>query len=85
MAIPPSPDQLLDIRQSLHALAQPLAILTGLVDLLLLELAEDDPKAQDMHLISEQLEKIRQIVGDIRQLTREASQEPARLGPRAHP
>jgi signal transduction histidine kinase len=85
MAITTSSDQLLDIRQSLHALAQPLAILTGLVDLLLLEVAEDDPKARDLHRISEQLETIRKIVGEIRLLVRDASGEPARLEPLAHP
>jgi signal transduction histidine kinase len=85
MAVITSSDQLLDIRQSLHALAQPLAILTGLVDLLLLDVEEDDPKVQDLRLISEQLGKIRQIVLEIRLLVRDASGEPGRLEPMAHP
>jgi len=80
-----SKDQLLDIRQSLHALAQPLAILTGLVDLLLMEVEENDPKIRDLRLISEQLDNIRQIVGEIRRLARDASGEPIRLDPPAHP
>lgn len=85
MAITTSEDQLLDIRHSLHALAQPLAILTGLIDLLLMEVDESDPKMRDLRLISEQLDNIRQIVGEIRRLARDASGEPIRLEPPAHP
>jgi signal transduction histidine kinase len=62
-----------NLRQSLHDLAQPLATVTGLVDLLLLELDEQDKMFEEVHLISEQLEKILAIIEEIRQLVREAA------------
>jgi hypothetical protein len=74
------------IRQSLHSLAQPLAVLTGLVDLLLLELDQADPTLQDVRQISEQLEKVLQIVGEIHRLARGTSPaEPVNPEPWAHP
>jgi signal transduction histidine kinase len=68
-----SSSPLQDIRQSLHDLAQPLAAVTGLVDLMLLELDEQDPILHEVQMISEQLEKVLQIVGEIRRIAREAS------------
>ncbi len=62
-----------NLRQSLHDLAQPLATVTGLVDLLLLELDEQDKMFQEVHLISEQLENILAIIGEIRQIVRKAA------------
>jgi hypothetical protein len=47
---------------------------TGLVDLLLLELDERDKVFQEVQLISEQLEKIMTIIGAIRQITQEAAE-----------
>ncbi len=86
MAKPAPLDLVLSTRQSLHDLAQPLAALTGLVDLLLLETAADDPRLQDMQRISEQLEKVLEIVGEIRRMLREASgAEPIRTAPAAYP
>jgi len=61
------------IRQSLHDLAQPLAAVTGLVDLLLLEMDSRDPIIYEVQMISEQLEKVLEIVGELRRLAREAS------------
>jgi sensor histidine kinase regulating citrate/malate metabolism len=61
-----------NLRHCLHELAQPLATVTGLVDLLLLELDEQDRIFQEVQLISQQLEKVMQIVGEIRRMTREA-------------
>ena len=58
----------------LHDLAQPLATVTGLVDLLLLDLDERDKIFQEVQLISEQLEKVMTIIGEIRQIAREASE-----------
>jgi signal transduction histidine kinase len=66
-------EPLQDIRQSLHDLAQPLAAVTGLVDLMLLEMDERDPLLQEVRQISDQLEKVLQIVGEIRSLAREAT------------
>ncbi len=76
-----------NIRQSLHNLTQPLAVLTGLVDLLLLELDQGDPALPDVQQISIQLERVLQIVGDMHRLAREASLpvEPIRLEPLAQP
>ncbi len=75
-----------NIRQSLHSLAQPLAVLTGLVDLLLLELDQADPTLQDVRQISEQLEKVLRIVAEIHRLARETSPaEPINPEPWAHP
>jgi len=64
---------LLNIRHSLHALAQPLAAVTGLVDLLLLEMDEKDEMFQEIRLISEQLDKVLRIIEEIRRLAREAT------------
>jgi signal transduction histidine kinase len=63
-----------NLRHFLHDLAQPLATVTGLVDLLLLELDERDRIFQEIQLISQQLEKVMQIIGEIRQMTREAAE-----------
>jgi len=63
-----------NLRHFLHDLAQPLATVTGLVDLLLLELDERDKIFQEVQLISQQLEKVMQIIGEIRQMTREAAE-----------
>ncbi len=68
-----SPDKIQNIRRSLHDLAQPLAAVTGLVDLLLLEMDEQDPMLKEVQMISEQLEKVLQIIGEIRNLARETS------------
>jgi C4-dicarboxylate-specific signal transduction histidine kinase len=64
---------LLNIRQSLHALAQPLAAVTGLVDLLLLEMDEEEEVFQEIKLISDQLEKVLLIIEEMRRIAREAT------------
>jgi signal transduction histidine kinase len=66
-------ESLQHIRQSLHDLAQPLAAVTGLVDLMLLELDERDPLLHEVRMLSEQLEKILEIIGEIRSLVRETA------------
>ena len=86
MAMTVSTETIRNIRQSLHTLAQPLAVLTGLVDLLLLEMDQADPNLQDVRQISEQLEKVLRIVGEIHRLARETSAaEPVNPEPWAHP
>jgi signal transduction histidine kinase len=67
-----------NLRHCLHELAQPLATVTGLVDLLLLELDKQDRIFQEVQLISQQLEKVMQIIGEIRQMTREAAERERR-------
>jgi signal transduction histidine kinase len=62
-----------NLRHVLHDLAQPLATVTGLIDLMLLELDERDKMFREVQLISQQLEKVMQIVGEIRRMTREAA------------
>jgi signal transduction histidine kinase len=62
------------LRHFLHDLAQPLATVTGVVDLLLLELDERDQIFQEIRLISDQLEKILTIIGEIRQIARGAAE-----------
>jgi signal transduction histidine kinase len=75
----PGPPSYYDnLRHSLHDLAQPLAAVTGLVDLLLLELDERDKIFQEVQLISEQMEKILTIIGEIRQIAREAAERDAK-------
>jgi signal transduction histidine kinase len=59
------------IRQSLHQLAQPLAAVTGMVDLLLLEIDEHQALFKEVQLISQQLEKVLEIVGEIRHIALE--------------
>jgi signal transduction histidine kinase len=66
-------EPLQNIRRSLHDLAQPLAAVTGLVDLMLLEMDERDPLLQEVRQISDQLEKVLEIVEEIRNLAREAT------------
>jgi len=66
-------DPLQHIRHSLHELAQPLAAVTGLVDLLLLEIDENHSMFQEVEMISQQLEKVLEIIGEIRRIAREAS------------
>lgn len=86
MATTVSSDTVLNIRRSLHSLAQPLSVLTGLVDLLLLELDQADPTLQEVRQISEQLEKVLNIVGEIHRLVREnLPLEPVNREPWAHP
>ena len=62
-----------DIRRSLHELAQPLAAVTGMVDLMLLEQQGDSPLYQDIQMINERLEKVLEILAHIRDITRAAS------------
>jgi len=81
-----SPEMIQMIRESLHDLSQPLTALTGLIDLLLMEMAETDSRLKEVQLASEQLEKVLQIVTEIRRLAREAiGTEPGRRGALAHP
>ena len=63
-------DILKDIRHSLHELAQPLAAVTGLVDLLILDQRLVGPFAEEMHLISQKLEEVLEIISRIRELAR---------------
>jgi signal transduction histidine kinase len=63
-----------NIGQHLHELAQPLSAVTGLIDLLLLEMDEHDKLFQEVQLISRQLEKVTEIIKEIRQLAREAAE-----------
>lgn len=73
-----------DIRHSLHDLAQPLAAVTGLVDLLLLDIDETHPWFREIMTISQQLEKVLDIIGEIRRIAREASEELLAKPPQAH-
>lgn len=73
-----------NIRRILHDLAQPLAAVTGLVDLMLLEMDEQDPFFPEVQVLSRQLEKVLAILGEIRRLAREAT-EPPRLAPEPSP
>ncbi|MFA5109809.1 MAG: hypothetical protein WC443_00230 [Desulfobaccales bacterium] len=59
----------------LHDLSQPLAAVTGLVDLLLLELDERDRIFKEVQLISQQLEEVLRIIGEIRRIAREAAEQ----------
>ena len=62
-----------NLRDILHDLAQPLSTVTGLIDLMLLELDERDKMFQEVQLISQQLEKVMVIVGEIRRMALEAA------------
>ena len=64
-----------NIRHSLHDLAQPLAAVTGLVDLLLIEQRDNCMHMNDMQLISDKLEEVLDIVSHIRDLARHATPE----------
>ena len=70
------------LRNILHDLAQPLSTVTGLIDLMLLEMDERDKMFQEVQLISQQLEKVMDIVAEIRRMALEAAhQERKALGP----
>ena len=71
-----------NLRNFLHDLAQPLSTVTGLIDLMWLELDERDKMFQEVQLISQQLEKVMQIVAEIRRMALEAAdRERKSLGP----
>jgi signal transduction histidine kinase len=71
-----------NLRHILHDLAQPLSTVTGLIDLMLLELDERDKMFQEVQLISQQLEKVMDIIGEIRRMALEAAnRERKALGP----
>jgi signal transduction histidine kinase len=61
------------LRHILHDLAQPLSTVTGIVDLMLLELDERDKMFREVQLISQQLDKVMQIIGEIQRMAREAA------------
>jgi signal transduction histidine kinase len=63
-----------NLRNCLHDLAQPLSTVAGLIDLMLLELDEQDKMFQEIQLISQQLEKVMEIIGEIRRMAREAAE-----------
>lgn len=67
-------DALKDIRHSLHELAQPLAAVTGLVDLLLIEQQPQNPLYEEIQTISDKLEQVLEIIAHIRDIARQASQ-----------
>ncbi len=79
------PSQYEHISHSLHDLAQPLAAVTGLVDLLLLELDEKDHIFPEVLLISQQLEQVLQIIGEIRRIAREAADQERKSRPPLQP
>ncbi len=66
-------DALKDIRHSLHELAQPLAAVTGLIDLLLIEQQPDNPLYDEIQTISNKLEEVLDIIAHIRDIARTAS------------
>jgi sensor histidine kinase regulating citrate/malate metabolism len=63
-----------NLRHFLHDLAQPLSTVTGLIDLMLLELDEHDKMFREVQLISQQLEKVMEIIGEIRRMAQEAAE-----------
>lgn len=67
-------DPLKDIRHSLHELAQPLAAVTGLVDLLLIDRQLDSQIFQDIQMISDKLDQVLDIIARIREIVRTATQ-----------
>lgn len=86
MAMQASPEMIQRMRQSLHDLSQPLSALMGLIDLLLMEMSDTDSRLKEVQLASDQLERVLQIVTELRGLAREASgTEPGRRGALAHP
>ena len=67
------------IRDALHDLAQPLAAVTGMVDLLLLECDEENPMFEEVQMISEQIQKVLEVVTELRRLAREPLSGPKRI------
>jgi signal transduction histidine kinase len=69
-------DPCMRIRRLLHDLSQPLSVVTGLVDLILLEMDERNPYLREIQTISQQLEQVLEIVTQIRTLAREGTEAP---------
>ncbi len=67
-------DPLKDIRHSLHELAQPLAAVTGLVDLLLIDRQLEQDLLLDIQMISDKLDQVLDIISRIRGIVRTATQ-----------
>lgn len=65
-----------NIRHCLHELAQPLAAVSGLIDLLLLELPPGSPLHGEIKVISDKLEEVLEIVARLREIARSASYAP---------
>lgn len=78
-------DSLQNIRHSLHELAQPLATVTGLVDLLMLEMDKNHELFQEVTMISQQLDKALAIIGEIRLMVQKASIDLVRESSQAPP
>ncbi len=70
-----SADLLPHLRRSLHDLAQPLAAVIGMVDLMLLEMHEGDPWFQEIETISWQMDKALKIVEELRRTARKAMEK----------
>ncbi|MFZ5452269.1 MAG: histidine kinase dimerization/phospho-acceptor domain-containing protein [Thermodesulfobacteriota bacterium] len=71
--------KLKNIRDALHDLAQPLAAVTGMVDLLLIECDEENPMFEEVQMISDQMQKVLEIVTELRRLAREPLSGPKRI------
>jgi hypothetical protein len=63
-----------NIRIAVHALAQPLVVLTGTIDLLLLEMDQESPYYEEVQNTSEQLERIVKLIAEIRGVARQVSE-----------
>ncbi len=72
-------NRLKEIRAQLHELAQPLAAVTGIVDLLLLECDENSPMFPEIQTISDQMQRMLEIIAEIRRLAREPVPDSNRL------
>ena len=59
------------MRLMLHDLAQPLSVMVGTVDLLMIESNPESREFDDIRHISDQLQVIMDKINDIRQLARE--------------
>jgi len=64
----------LNIRQRLHELAQPLVVVTGTIDLLLMEIEHESKHYQRLQTISEHLEHIVIIIDEVRNMAREVGE-----------
>ena len=72
-------ETLMNIRQSLHELSQPLTSAIGLIYLISLELNKNSKINRDLITLTDQLEKIKKITQHIQDISRAATRDKDRL------
>ena len=62
-------------RQACHEFSQPLTVIVGRTEILLMKLSKDDPNYKSIEQIHFQAEKLSSMVKDLRQLFKQFNEE----------